>query len=261
MYEYTPDEIDRKRADYQAKQHDGSKSVKRVGNLGELAFEQFCREYLPTEMWEWENEDAIRRCNSENFSPYDFTVFGYEVDVKTSRDVAAFLPQKLVETDSEDDIVVMAWHRDNEDSLILLGWEHVQTLTSKVETQEEYSGDEPDKLKHIPMRPMNELNDLGPNTAFLNQKPENPFSPGDRVVKKGESDPTTAVVTEVLPPETQVELYGQEIEGEVVRVAFPDSLAEGAGDWEGIPDALLASYCDDQEIKVYSYKHENLEFA
>jgi len=261
VYEFIPDEIDHRRADYQAKQHGDNSDVKRVGNLGELAFEQFCREYLPTEMWEWENEDAIRRCNPESYSSHDFDVFDYKVDVKTSRDVSAFLPKKLIDSDDEDDIIVMAWHRDKEDSLILIGWILVETLISKVNTQEQFSGEEPEKLKHIPSRPMNELNDLGPNTAFLNQKPENPFSPGDRVQKVNERDPTAAIVVEVLPPETQVELYGHELDGEAVRAAFPDSLSEGAGDWRTIDEALLASYCDDQEIKVYTFKHENLEFA
>jgi hypothetical protein len=235
--------------------------VKRIGNLGELAFEQFCREYLPTEMWEWENEAAIRRCNPESFSGHDFSVFDYEVDVKTSRDVSAFLPQKLIETDSDDDILVMAWHRDNEDSLILLGWEWVETLATKVRTQDTYSGEEPEKLKHLAMQPMNDLNDLGPNTAFMNQKPENPFQPGDRVTRCDDEDASVAVVVEVLPPETQVELYGQELNGEAVRVAFPSSLDEGPGDWRTIDDALLSSYCDDQDIKLYTYKHENLQFA
>ncbi|AWB26916.1 hypothetical protein HARCEL1_03915 [Halococcoides cellulosivorans] len=261
MYEFSPDEIDRTRADYQAKQHESDKRVKRVGNLGELAFEQFCREYLPTEMWEWANEDAIRRCNEENYTSHDFRVFGYDIDVKTSRDVSAFRPQTLVEGDTDDDIIVMAWHRDKEDSLILIGWEFVRTLVSKVETQEEYSGDEPDKLRHIPTRPMNDLNDLGPNTAFLNQKPSNPFEPGDRVQKAGDSDASEAIVVEVLPPETQVELYGQEINGEAVRVAFPSSFDDTPMALENIPAALLASYCDDQDIRVYTYKHENLEFA
>lgn len=261
MYQYTPDDIDHTRADYQAQQHgSGDNRVKRVGNLGELAFEQFCREYLPTETWEWTNEDAIRRCNPESFEGHDFEVFGYEVDVKTSRDVSAFLPRKLVESDSEDDIIVMAWHRDKEDSLILLGWEHVQTLISKVETQEEYSGEEPDKLNHIPTRPMNDLADLGPNTAHLNQKPSNPFNPGD-YVRKVDEDDATAVVVAVLPPETQVNLFGNEISGEVVRAAFPESLEEGAGDWRNIDTALLASYCSDQDIDLYTFKPENLEFA
>ena len=64
MYQYTPDEIDRSRAHHQAKLQ-GADDIdkKRIGNLGEFAFEQFCREYLPAEMWEWENEDAMRRCN------------------------------------------------------------------------------------------------------------------------------------------------------------------------------------------------------
>jgi len=262
VYQYIPDEIDQRRAHHQAvKQDADDKRVKRIGNLGELAFEQFCREYLPAEMWEWENEDAIRRCNPESYSGHDFEVFGYEVDVKTSRDVSAFLPKKLVENDSEDDIIVMAWHRDNEDSLILLGWEHVQTLKSKVQTQEEFSGDEPEKLQHLASRPMNDLQDLGPNMANMNQKPENPFQPGDRVEKRGEKDPSVGVVVEVLPPETQIELYGQELDGEGVRVAFPSSLDEGPGDWREIDRALLSSYCDDQDISLYTYKHKNLKFA
>jgi len=262
VYQYIPDEIDRVRADYQAeKQGAEDRDAKRVGNLGELAFEQFCREYLPAEMWEWENEDAIRRCNPESFSGHDFEVFGYEVDVKTSRDVAAFLPKSLIENDSDDDIIVMAWHRDNEDSLILLGWEHVQTLKSKVQTQAEFSGDEPEKLKHLASRPMNDLQDLGPNMANMNQKPENPFEPGDRVEKKGEADPSVGVVIEVLPPETQIELYGQELDGEGVRVAFPSSLDEGPADWREFDRALLSSYCDDQDVSLYTYKHDNLKFA
>jgi hypothetical protein len=86
MYRFTPDEIDHERAHHQAViQGADDLVVKRIGNLGELAFEQFCREYLPVEMWEWENEEAIRRCNSESFSGHDFKVFGYTVDVKSSR--------------------------------------------------------------------------------------------------------------------------------------------------------------------------------
>jgi len=81
MYRFTPDEIDHERAHHQAViQGADDLDVKRIGNLGELAFEQFCREYLPVEMWDWENEEAIRRCNSESFSGHDFEVFGYTVD-------------------------------------------------------------------------------------------------------------------------------------------------------------------------------------
>jgi hypothetical protein len=262
VYQFTPDEIDQRRAHHQAvKQGADDVDVKRIGNLGEIAFEQFCREYLPAEMWEWENEDALRRCNPESFSGHDFEVFGYEIDVKTSRDVSAFLPEALVENDSEDDIIVMVWHRDNEDSLMLLGWEHVKTLESKVATEEQFSGESPAKLEHLATRPMNDLQDLGPNTANMNQKPENPFQPGDRVRKRGDEDSSIGVVIEVLPPETQVELYGQELDGEAVRVAFPNSLDEGPGDWRDISAALLSSYCDDQDISLYTYKHENLKFA
>lgn len=262
MYLYTPDEIDRERAHHQAViQGSDDLGVKRIGNLGELAFEQFCREYLPVEMWEWENEEAIRRCNAESFAGHDFEVFGYEVDVKTSRDVSAFRPANILENDPDDDIIVMVWHRDNEDALILLGWERTETLASKVRTQEAYSGEEPAKLAHLSARPMNELHDLGPNTAHLNQKPENPFSPGDRVVKKNDDDASVAVVVEVLPPEQNVTAYGQEMDGEAVNVAFPNMLDEGPGNWREIHPAKLGSYCDDQDIKLYTYKHTNLAFA
>jgi hypothetical protein len=262
MYQYTPDEIDRRRAHHQAvKQGADDVDVKRIGNLGEFAFEQFCREYLPAELWEWKNESAMRRCNPESFAGHDFEVFGYEIDVKTSRDVSAFLPEKLVELDSDDDIIVMVWHRDNEDSLILLGWEHVNTLTSKVRTEEAFSGQSPEKLDHLATRGMNELTDLGPNTANMNQKPSNPFTPGDWVQKTDADDPSPAVVVEVLPPETQVEIYGHQMDGEAVQVAFPSSLDSGPGDWKDIDDALLASYCDDQDISLYTYNQRNLEFA
>ncbi|WP_135304896.1 hypothetical protein [Haloarcula amylovorans] len=262
MYLYTPDEIDRERAHHQAViQGADDLDAKRIGNLCELAFEQFCREYLPVEMWHWQNEEAMRRCNPESFSGRDFEVFDYTVDVKTSRDVSAFRPASLLEKDPDDDIVVLVWHRDNEDALILLGWERTETLTSKVRTQEQYSGEEPEKLAHLAARPMNELHDLGPNTAHLNQKPENPFRPGDRVVKAGDNDASTAVVVEVLPPEKNATLYGQEMDGEAVSVAFPNSLNDGPGNWREIHPAKLASYCDDQDIKLYAYKHTNLQHA
>ena len=108
---------------------------------------------------------------------------------------------------------------------------------------------------------MNELQDLGPDTAHLNQKPENPYRPGDRAVKSGDDDASVAVVVEVLPPEQNVELYGQEIDGEAVSVASPSSLDNEPSDWWTIHPAKLASYCDDQDIQLYSYKHENLEPA
>ncbi|MDZ7731179.1 MAG: hypothetical protein U5K37_10005 [Natrialbaceae archaeon] len=254
--------MDRERANHQAVIQDADDiDVKRIGNLGELAFEQFCREYLPVELWDWLNEASIRRCNPESFSGHDFEVFDYTVDVKTSRDVSAFRPDRLVEQDDADDIIVMVWHRDNEDGLILLGWEHTDTLVSKVETQAQYSGEEPEKLAHLAARPMNALQDLGPNTAYMNQKPENPFSPGDRVTKREDEDAGVGVVAEVMPPEQDVALYGQTIEGEAVRVAYPSTLDAGPGDWRTIHPAKLASYCVDQDITLYTYKHTSLDFV
>lgn len=262
MYLFTPDEIDRKRANRQAEnQGVGDVDCKRRGNLGELAFEQFCREYLPIELWEWKNDEAIRTCEPECFSSFDFEVFGYEVDVKTSRDVSAFRPAKVLDNDADDDIVVMVWHRDKEDGLILLGWERVETLQSKAASQESYSGAEPAKLDHLAARPMNEFLDLGPNTAHMNQKPQNPFAPGDRVVKSSETHPDVGIVIEVLPPEAEPSVYGHLLEGEAINVAFPVDLNAAPNDWRELHPALLAAHCAEHGIKRYTYKHTNLEKA
>lgn len=132
---------------------------------------------------------------------------------------------------------------------------------SKVRTQHQYSGDEPERLRHLPSRPMNSLQDIGPNTAYLHQKPNNPFEPGDEVKKKDDPDASVGIVVEVLPPETQIKLYGQEVSGEAVQVVFPSSLDDGPRDWRNIDPALLSSYCNDQDIRVYTYKHKNIEHA
>lgn len=262
MYRYTPDEIDRHRAEQQADRHGGDDvAAKRIGNLGELAFEQFCREYLPVELWTWTNADAIRYGTQDSFLGHDFEVFGYEVDVKTSRDISAFLPEALLDADPNDDVVVMVWHRDNEDSLMLLGWERVETLASKAESQERYSGDTTAKLDHLAVRPMNELIALGPNTAYLNQTPENPFTPGDRVVRADDIDPAVAVVVEAFPPEAEVKVYGSTIDGETVEVAYPSALDGGPSDWRELPPGLLAAYCRDHDIPLWDFKHTNLEYA
>lgn len=266
MYRYRPDEIDRERAHHQAlkqvtETNQGDIDVKRIGNLGELAFESFCREYLPVEMWHWENDDAMRLCTPESYLGHDFEVFGYTVDVKTSRDVSAFLPKTLYENDPDDDIIVMAWHRDNEDALMLLGWVRTRTLEGKVSAEESYEGENLSKLDHLAVRPMNELIDLGPNTAHMNQRPLSPFGPGDRVVKSGDADASVGVVIDVLPPEHEASVMGQTMDGEAIQVTFPATLDEGPGDWRTIHPAKLASYCHDQDIKCYSYKHTNLEFA
>ncbi|WEL22690.1 Uncharacterized protein HBNXHr_2651 [Halorhabdus sp. BNX81] len=255
MYRYTPSEIDYERASHQAKLQvditgQGNADVKRIGNLGELAFEQFCREFIPVEMWDWKNASSLRKCNPESFSGYDFELFGYEIDVKTSRDVSAFLPEQVLKTDDDDDIVVMAWHRDNEDALILLGWERIETLQSKAATKHDFSGEEPEKLDHLASRPMNQLLELGPSAAKMDQRPSNPFTPGDRVRNDSGDE---AIVIERVPPE--------KFDYEAVDVSFVDLLDEGPGDWRQIHPAKLASYCDDQDINTYAYKHTNLEFA
>jgi len=57
--------------------------------------------------------------------------------------VSAFLPRKILDNDPDDDIIVMAWHRDDEDALMLLGWTRVDTLKSKVEADDSYAADNP----------------------------------------------------------------------------------------------------------------------
>jgi len=108
---------------------------------------------------------------------------------------------------------------------------------------------------------MNELIDLGPNTAHMNQRPTNPFEPGDRVVKDDGSSTSPGIVVEVLPPEKNLSVHGQEFDGEGVRVAFAEPMNQGPGTWRDYHPGKLASYCYDQDIKLYTYKHTSLEYA
>lgn len=79
-----PSDVDYHRANHQPKiQEADDVDVKRIGNLGEMAFECFCREYLPVEMWEWMNAEQIRRCNPESYSSYGFEVTGRYLDLDT----------------------------------------------------------------------------------------------------------------------------------------------------------------------------------
>lgn len=65
VYQFTPVEIARTRADYQAERQGAEDSdVKRVGNLGEIAFESFCRPGCGSG-----NEATIGRCNRELRGP------------------------------------------------------------------------------------------------------------------------------------------------------------------------------------------------
>ena len=57
-------------------------------------------------MWRWVHERAIRQRDPESFSGHDSEVFGYTVDVKTSRDVSP--PSNAVRERPDDDIAVMA---------------------------------------------------------------------------------------------------------------------------------------------------------
>jgi hypothetical protein len=252
VYRYTPTEIDHVRAEHQADWNNSSQvDAKRIGNLGELAFERFLREFVPTEMWDWNNADALRRCNEESYSAHDFEVFGYAIDVKTSRDVSAFMPEALLENDDADDIIVMTWHRDNEDALMLLGWERIETLRSKAET--EFDGESPDSLDHLAARPMNQLLELGPTAAQMNQKAPSTFAIGDEVVPENSDAGAAAVIVDLLPRDLTE--FGS------VEIAFKSDLDDGPGDWREFHPAKLASYADDQNVRTWKYGPERLHPA
>jgi len=95
----------------------------------------------------------------------------------------------------------------------------------------------------------------------MNQRPTNPFEPGDRVVKQDRSNRSPGIVVEVLPPEKDGNVHGTTFEGEAINVAFAEPMNAGPGSWRDYHPAKLASYCHDQDIKLYTYKHTNLEHA
>ncbi len=63
-------------------------------------------------------------------------MFGYEIDVKTSRDVSAFRPSKLLDQNPDDEIIVMVWHRDNKDGTWTARDLEIE-VSAQVETQDE----------------------------------------------------------------------------------------------------------------------------
>ncbi len=156
--------------------------MKRIGNLGEMAFECFCREYLPVEMWEWLNAEDVRRCNPESYSSYDFEVFGYEVDVKTSRD---YHPGILASYCYDQDVKLYNYKHTN--------------------------------IQHA----------------------DDPYVVGDLVVKSDRDDQDLVVV----------------VERDGTEVTF-----EGQFDGD-LPRSYVSKQCDEDDIKLYSYDADELEFA
>jgi len=64
--------------------------AKTIGALGEIAFNEFCRLFIPSELWEWYHREALKEEAGETteYDPHDFVVFQREVDIKTSTDPA-----------------------------------------------------------------------------------------------------------------------------------------------------------------------------
>jgi hypothetical protein len=76
------------------------------GNLGEIAFHEFCRYTLSPEKWHWHNGQAIRRGERE-YNKHDFTVLGKTVDIKARSSLDQLFSIEAGDTNS--DVVVFAW--------------------------------------------------------------------------------------------------------------------------------------------------------
>lgn len=167
MFQYSFSENDRQKAREQSqiqstkRTEDRKQQItnRRIGNLGEIAFANFCLAYIRE--WKWLNFEAIKT-NQPEYNIHDFNVFGYSIDIKTSRDISRFRTWRLAEQDLSADICMMVWIRDKTDYAVLLGWALTQVLNKKGDNPfSEISVTAPLGLEHMYIRPMYEFLALG----------------------------------------------------------------------------------------------------
>lgn len=105
MYWYEFDSSEIEIAEQQAEAQAGDRSEKAVnkrvvGNLGEYTFEAFLEDFAHRERWEYLNENA-RDAGQSEYEPYDFSVNGYQVDVKSTTNLLKMRPTAMVMASTE----------------------------------------------------------------------------------------------------------------------------------------------------------------
>lgn len=213
MFRYKFTEGDTWRAKNQAKAHDSDLTPRTMGNLGEIAFHQFCRSYLPVAYWNWNTGEDIRRGQTE-YKPYDFEVFNQTVDVKARSSMTEFSPGKFFADSRQDpedinaDIVVMVWLREAEspdefEEAMIFGWVETNQFIEEHRSGYGFEG-QPGEFEYTPN---NALTSLFPEVAHLADESvsefqlladDREFELGELVVdREGDDDDELLVVEQV----------------------------------------------------------------
>ena len=203
MFRYKFTDVDLQRARTQAEAH-GKHCIPRIkGNLGEIAFHRFCRNFIPLDHWRWLNGEAIRRGISE-YNDYDFEVFDEKLDVKVRSNLVEFTPGVLLDdrrgSIDEDDILVMVWLDGKEeikkvDEAVIIGWSRVKQI-EYVYTNGDYRFDgTAGTFEYLPTRPLMELIQLNPGLSQDRDRTIAEFELGECVVDTKTGD--EAIVVEM----------------------------------------------------------------
>jgi len=101
MYWYPFAEQEEERASAQADAQaertgaDNDDARKFVGNLGEIAVEQFFEQFIDGHSWTYLNEEALDNAEPE-YNDADFSLTGMDLDVKSTTDVRKFDPVQMI---------------------------------------------------------------------------------------------------------------------------------------------------------------------
>lgn len=103
-YPFSDDEEERAwaQADAHADINDADGTKKFIGNLGELAVEQYLSEYSTSDRWNYRNKAAMER-HTEEYEPIDFEIGrdNLALDVKTTTDIRKFDPVSMYRNEDE----------------------------------------------------------------------------------------------------------------------------------------------------------------
>lgn len=157
-------QIAREQAKAQADESDQVEVYKKtVGNLGEIAFNCFCEDYLPEDLCEWENDESMSRGIPE-YSDFDFEVAKTKVDIKATSHLKNLNPKVWLMKHGlagESGVYVFVFLTEDREEAAILGWAHYRDLTDTARTHTDRT-----EFRHFHLRDMHEL------IALLNIAPE-----------------------------------------------------------------------------------------
>lgn len=107
------------------KERDEYEQNRFIGNLGELAFANFCHQALPSDAWSWIHGECFHSYPATEYDEYDFDVHDRRVEVKTSCRSSTWIRSEAIDSVSGSpsaDIYVWVRLIGEQDTAMVLGW-------------------------------------------------------------------------------------------------------------------------------------------